>query len=416
MRILVQKYGGALLATPDGRLQAAEQITARKKEGFHVVAVASALGREGDPYATDTLLTMLKGVGGDVDVAPRTLDLLLSTGEIISTALLVHTLERAGCPAVALTGAQAGILTTDEFNDARILSIDPIPSRRQLERGRVVVVAGFQGVTAEGEITTLGRGGSDTTAVAIGAALGAELVEIFKDVDGIMTADPKVVPGARPLRTVTYDEVSQMAALGARVLHPRAADIGREHAVRLVVRRLGSLNGGTMIVKGSELGVPISDGRPVIALAHLPDIAQLKIRRGGSEDLGRPLRALETLASQGISIDLISLLPEMLAFSVQEAVAERAVAHLATLGVLAETTAPCAKVSIIGAGMRGRPGVMARVVRALHQADVEILQTADSHTTISCLVPRRDMERALKALYDEFELGKDVASERESEG
>ncbi len=414
MRIIIQKYGGALLATPAGRLQAAEQITASKRQGFEVVAVASAIGREGDPYATDTLMTMLKDVGRDV--APRTMDLLLSTGEIISTALLAHTLDRWGCAAVALTGAQASILTTDEFNDARILSIDPAPTRRQLELGRVVVVAGFQGVTREGEITTLGRGGSDTTAVALGAALGAELVEIYKDVDGIMTADPKVVPGARPLRMVTYDEVSQMAALGARVLHPRAADLGREHNVRLVVKRLGSLNGGTVIVKGPELGVPIIDGRPVIALAHLPDIVQLKIHRKGSEDLGFPLKALETLAARGISIDLITLLPEMLAFSVQEDVADGATTLLSTLGFSVERTAPCAKVSIIGAGMRGRPGVMARVVHALHRARVNILQTADSHTTISCLVRREDMERALTALYDEFELGKDVASERESVG
>ncbi len=414
MRIVVQKYGGALLATGEGRLQAAEQIAATKKQGVEVVAVASAIGREGDPYATDTLLTLLKEVGRDVQ--PRTMDLLLSTGEIISTALLAHTLERSGCPAVALTGAQAGILTTDEFSDARILSIDPSLSQRQLERGRVVVVAGFQGVTHDGEITTLGRGGSDTTAVAMGAALGAEVVEIYKDVDGIMCADPKVVPGARPIPIITYDEVSQMAALGAKVLHPRAADIGREHNVRLVVKRLGSLNGGTVIVKGPELGVPIIDGRPVIALAHLPDVVQLKIRRTAAEDLARPLRALETLAARGISIDLINLLPEMLAFSVQEEVADQAANLLTNLGFSVEATGPCAKVSIIGAGMRGRPGVMARVVHTLHRAGVEILQTADSHTTISCLVHRKDMERALRALYDEFELGKEMASVRESEG
>ncbi|MGH2400706.1 MAG: aspartate kinase, partial [bacterium] len=142
------------------------------------------MGREGDPYATDTLVTLVRGVSEDIQ--PRTLDLLLSTGEIISTALLAHTLSQAGCPAVALTGAQARIITTDEFNDARILSIDPLPTLRYLEQGAVVVVAGFQGVTPDGEVTTLGRGGSDTTAVAIGAALGADLVEIYKDVEGIM--------------------------------------------------------------------------------------------------------------------------------------------------------------------------------------------------------------------------------------
>lgn len=414
MRIVVQKFGGALLASAEGRLQVAEQITATRKEGKDIVAVVSAIGREGDPYATDTLVTLIRDINADIE--PRTLDLLLSTGEIVSTALVAHTLVRAGFQAIPLTGAQAGIYTTDEFNDARILWIDPSRTRRYLEQGVVPVVAGFQGVTPDGDITTLGRGGSDTTAVAIGAALAAEVVEIFKDVEGILTADPKLVPGARPIRLITYDEVSQMAALGARVLHPRAADIGREHDVRLVIKRLGSLNGGTVIVKGPELGVPITDGRPVIALAHLPDVMQLKIRRRVSEDLSRSLAALRTLADQGISIDLINLLPEMLAFTVKEEAAERAAKLLSNLGFEVERTGPCAKVSIIGAGMRGRPGVMARVVGALHEARVQILQTADSHTTISCLVDRSQMQRALNALHDEFGLGEDIASEREAEG
>jgi aspartate kinase len=414
MRIVVQKYGGALLATPEGRLQAAEQITASRRTGHAVVTVASAIGREGDPYATDTLVGLIKDIGTDID--PRTLDLLLSTGEIISTALLAHTLSRAGCPAIALTGAQAGIITTDEFNDARILRITPGPTRRRLERDQVVVVAGFQGVTEDGEITTLGRGGSDTTAVAMGAALEADLVEIYKDVEGIMTADPKVVPQARAIGMITYDEVSQMAALGAKVLHPRAADIGREHDVRLVIRRMGHLDGGTTIVKGQELGVPIIDGRPVIGLAHLPSVVQLKIRRRDGENLAKPLAALEHLAENGISIDLINLLPEMLAFTVQEEAVATAANLLSNLGFTAEVSQPCAKVSIIGAGMRGRPGVMARVVHALHRAGVNILQTADSHTTISCLVKRDEMEAALRALHEEFALAQELSSERESEG
>ncbi len=413
MRIVVQKYGGALLATPDGRLQVVESIAATRKGGTAVVAVASAIGREGDPYATDTLVTLIRDVGTEID--PRTFDLLLSTGEVISTALLAHMLSRAGCPAVALTGAQARIFTTDEFNDARILSIDPAPTLRVLERGQVAVVAGFQGVTGEGEITTLGRGGSDTTAVAMGAALDADVVEIYKDVAGIMTADPKVVPGAHAIRSITYDEVSQMAALGARVLHPRAADIGREHNVRLIIKRMGAVNGGTMIMRGPELGVPISDGRPVIALAHLPDVVQLKIRRT-SADLGRPLAALQTLAAHSISIDLINLLPELLAFTVQEEAVGKAANLLSNLGFPVQVSQPCAKVSIIGAGMRGRPGVMARVVQALHGAGVDILQTADSHTTISCLVAREQMDEALRALHNEFELARDLESEKETEG
>lgn len=414
MRVVIQKFGGALLATAEGRLQVAELITATRKRGRGVVAVVSAIGREGNPYATDTLMGLMREIGSEID--PRTLDLLLSTGEIISTAVLAHTLVRAGCPAIALTGAQAGIMTTSEFNDARILSIDPTRTREHLERNQVVVVAGFQGSTPDGEVTTLGRGGSDTTAVAIGAALGAEVVEIYKDVEGIMTADPKLVSTARPIERITYDEMSQLAALGARVLHPRAADIGREHNVKLIIRRMGSLNGGTLIVKGTELGVPIIDGRPVTALAHLPDVVQLKIARKRGEDLSRPLGALAALAEHGISIDLINLLPEVLAFTVKEEAVPQAANLLSKLGYEVQVSGPCAKVSIIGAGMRGRPGVMARVVKALHGAGAEILQTADSHTTISCLVWREQLPRALNALHDEFGLAAAVTSERETEG
>ncbi len=414
MSVIVQKFGGALLATPQGRREVASQVIATRGAGHRVVVVASAIGREGDPYATDTLLGLAQQV--DPDVSARTLDLLLSCGEIISTALLAHTLERAGAPAVALTGSQAGIETSGDFGEARILRIDPTPIRRHLDAGRIVVAAGFQGVTADGEVTTLGRGGSDTTAVALGAALGAGLVEIYKDVEGVMTADPKVVPDGRVIVQISYDEVSQMAALGAKVIHPRAADIGREHDVRVVIRRLGSKSGGTILVRGPELGVPISDGRPVIALAHLPDVAQLKLHRRAGELLDAPLRALQRLATEGISIDLITLMPDVLAFTVKEDVYERAVRLLRDEGYEATVTRPCAKVSIIGAGMRGVPGVMARVIRALQQAEAAILQTADSHTTISCLVPRGHMERALRALHDEFGLGEQVASEREAPG
>lgn len=231
-----------------------------------------------------------------------------------------------------------------------------------------------------------------------------------------MTADPKLVPGARSIKQITYDEVSQMAALGARVLHPRAADIGREHDVRLVIKLMGSSNGGTVIVKGTELGVPIVDDRPVVALAHLPDVMQLKLMRRSGEDLARPLGALAALAENGISIDLITLMPEVLAFTVKEEAITKAANLLSKLGYQVQTSGICAKVSIIGAGMRGRPGIMARVVRALHGAGVEILQTADSHTTISCLVARGQMQQALSALHDEFQLSAEVASQRETAG
>ncbi|MDR5683903.1 MAG: aspartate kinase [Armatimonadota bacterium] len=410
MGIVVQKYGGTLLQTEEGRARVASQIEATRAAGHEVVVVASAIGRAGEPYATDTLLGLAKEI--DPDVEPRTLDLLLSCGEIISTALLAHLLTRRHHPAVALTGAQAGILTSEQFGDARILTIRPGRVWRALGEGRIPVVAGFQGVTATGEITTLGRGGSDTTAVAMGAALGADLVEIFKDVDGVMTSDPQIVPDARPIPRISYDEVSQMAWLGARVLHPRAADIGREHGVRLIVRKLGSQR-GTEIVRGADIDVPIHDGRVVIGLAHLPDVTQLRLRRRARDGLEEPLKALRVLAEAGISIDLINLLPELLAFTVREEDGDRAEQLLEDGGFDVERSGPCAKVSIIGAGIRGVPGVMMRVVRALQAAGIDILETADSHTTISCLVHRKHMEAALRALHDEFRLAAEVHSVQE---
>jgi aspartate kinase len=411
MSIIVQKYGGTLLRTEGGRARVARQIEATRDAGHDVVVVASAIGRAGEPYATDTLLGLAKEI--DPDVEPRTLDMLLSCGESISTAILAHLLTRESHPAVALTGAQAGILTTEQFGDARIISIRPGRVWQALAEGHIPVVAGFQGVTAGGEITTLGRGGSDTTAVALGAALGADLVEIFKDVDGVMTSDPQIVPDARPIPRITYDEVSQMAWLGARVLHPRAADIGRAHGVRLVVRRVGS-EGGTEIVKGADIDVPIHDGRVVIGLAHLADVTQIRLRRRSPDDLDEPLRALRVLAEAGISIDLINLLPELLAFTVREEDGDRAERLLRENGFEAERRGRCAKVSIIGAGIRGVPGVMMRVVGALHGAGVDILETADSHTTVSCLVHRNDMETALRALHDEFRLAEAVHSVEEA--
>jgi|DewCreStandDraft_2_1066082.scaffolds.fasta_scaffold00611_12 aspartate kinase len=423
MRILVQKFGGTILATQEGRELAAEAILRERARGYATVAVVSAPGREGDPYATDTLLGLVKDLSPEAD--PRTLDLLLSCGETISTALLTLTLLRRGCPSVALTGAQAGIITTGEFGNARVLRVEPRRILACLHQGKAVVIAGFQGITEEGEVTTLGRGGSDTTAVAIGAALKAERVELYKDVDGVMTADPRLVPSARPIRRITYDEVAQMAWLGAKVIHPRAVDIARFHRVHLVVRRLeaGGSSEGTVLVRdpdpnapgelpqgeGEEGGsVPIADGRVVVGLAHIPHLAQITLEWPPEEGLRRALDALSRVAAEGISIDLITLLPGKLLFTVEEEVSGRAAHLLLEGGFRPQVRHGCAKVSVVGAGMRGVPGVMARVVRALYGAGVEILQTADSHTTISCLVPEEKMQEALCALHEEFLLHRDL--------
>jgi len=411
VRVVVQKFGGTLLRSREGRERVARHVLRTRRCGHRVVVVASAIGRAGEPYATDTLLRLAKEIHPEVDA--RTLDLLLSCGEVISCALLSHLLCSLGQPAVALTGAQAGILTTRRFGDARILRIRPTRVLRALEAGRVPVVAGFQGVTAGGEVTTLGRGGSDVTAVALGVAVRADVVELYKDVDGVMTCDPAIVPEARRIPRIGYDEVAQMAYLGARVIHPRAVDVGREHGVRIVVRRLGA-EGGTEIVVGPAVDQPIHDGRTVIGLAHLADLAQIRVRLDPGADQRDALEALRAVAGAGISIDLINLSPDLLAFTVRLEEGARAEQALRDAGLPAERREPCAKVSVVGAGIRGVPGVMLRVVRALREERIPVLQTADSHTTISCLVPREQMEAALRALHREFQLAEGVESVREA--
>ncbi len=411
MSVIVQKFGGTLLRSGEGRERVARHVLRTQRSGHRVVVVASAIGRAGEPYATDTLLRLAREIHPEVDA--RTLDLLLSCGEVISCALLSHLLWSLGQPAVALTGAQAGILTTRRFGDARILRIRPTRVLRALEAGRVPVVAGFQGVTAGGEVTTLGRGGSDVTAVALGVAVRAEVVELYKDVDGVMTCDPAIVPEARRIPRIGYDEVAQMAYLGARVIHPRAVDVGREHGVRIVVRRLEA-EGGTEIVVGPAVDQLIHDGRTVIGLAHLPDVAQIRVVLDPGAGQRDALEALRAVAGAGISIDLINLSQDLLAFTVRLEEAARAEHAIREVGLPVERREPCAKVSVVGAGIRGVPGVMLRVVQALRQEGIPVLQTADSHTTISCLVPRQQMEAALRALHREFQLAGGVESVREA--
>lgn len=403
MRIIVQKFGGTSVATAEGRETVARRVRQAVQDGYATVVVVSAMGRKGDPYATDTLIQLANSASSDL--APREMDLLLSCGEIISSVLLAATLKESGIPAVAMTGGQAGIQTDDSFGSAQIVKVDPAPLMERLRQGQVAVVAGFQGVNAAGEVTTLGRGGSDTTAAALGGALKAEVVEIYTDVDGVKTADPRLVADARTLNVTTYDELAQMAHYGAKVVHPRAVEIAMQYQVPLRVRSTFSDGPGTLITYSAEAGVawgePFSD-RPVTGVTHVGGLAQVVVRTG--RDYATP-RLFRRLANAGISVDLISVSQESSAFSIREERAAQAEAILTELGLDLQVRLGCAKVSVVGSGMRGRPGVMATVAEALYAAGVPIWQTADSHVTISCLVPVAQLQVAVQALHDAFELG-----------
>lgn len=407
MRIIVQKFGGTCVAEPRWRARSVERVLAARQEGFAVVVVVSAMGRAGDPYATDTLLGLVGESGGQAD--PREADLLVSCGEVIAVVLVSAALRGLGVDTVALTGAQAGIVTDAAFGNARIIRVETERLLAHLSRGCAAVVAGFQGATEDGEVTTLGRGGSDVSAAALGAALGAEVVEVYKDVGGIMTADPHLVPEARMIDVITYGELFQLAHEGAKVIHPRAVEIAMLANIPLRIRGAYDDSPGTLIVRDRRVAhgwLQAFEGRVVTAVAHVADIAQIRVATGSGEHPDAVLPIFKALAAAGVSVDLINVLPEVKLFSVPEAVAEKTAEIIRALGFAVEARRRCAKVSVVGAGMHGVPGVMAAVAEAMNEAGVTILQTADSHMTISCLVERDQMERAARALHERFGLGR----------
>lgn len=409
LRIIVQKFGGTSVSTPDRRTLVAERVQQALDDGYAPVVVVSAMGRAGDPYATDTFIQMAREIYPDTH--PREMDMLIGCGELISAVLVCNTLKARGIPAMALTGGQAGIVTDSNFGNAQILRVNPEHLLRHLREGKVMVVAGFQGWTESGDIATLGRGGSDTTAAALGAALRAEVVDIYTDVDGIKTADPRIVPEAQTIPFTTYDEIVNLAHLGAKVIHPRAVEIAMRGNVPLRVRSTFEDSPGTLVTYSIETAPGFGErpsNRLITGVTHMPGMAQVKVMlpatSSGEHIPETELKIFRHLADAGISIDLITVSPELKSFIVPEEVVDKTCRVLESLGCPAQVMRQCAKVSIVGSRMQGVPGVMASMVEALHEAGVPILQTSDSHLTISCLVHQRDMERAVRALHRKFGL------------
>lgn len=405
MRIVVQKFGGSSLATSEMRAEALQRVSETVEAGLSPVVVVSAMGRQGDPYATDTLLNFVYHTNPEPDEA--NIDLLLSCGEIISASIFAEGLRKMRLPAAALTGWQCGIITDEVHLGARVTSVRAERLRELLEAGIVPVVAGFQGVTAGGKVTTLGRGGSDTTAAVLGVALKAERVEIFTDVDGIKTADPRLIPDAPTLKVMSYREVVEMAHMGSKVLHPRAAEISMEGGIPMQIRSVTHSAGGTLVGRQGQtsfVAEQVAD-RVVTGIAHLGKRAQVRITGASNfHSSGLGAKIFQMLAEAGVSVDLIYMSPDLIAFVIDQAKIETARRVLTPLGLSVKIEAGFAKVSVVGAGMHGVPGVMARVVNSLEQEGIPIYQTTDSHANISCLVLETHLQQAVKALYREFEL------------
>lgn len=404
MKYLVQKFGGTSLASPQLREQAVQKIISAKNEGYTPVVVVSAIGRQGDPYATDTLLKFVGGINSDIP--PKELDNLMACGEIISGVAMVATLEKHGHKSVFLTGGQAGIITDDNHTDAHIIEVNPRLIHKYAADGTTVIVAGFQGQTREGLVTTLGRGGSDTSAAALGVGLNAEAIDIYTDVEGIMTADPRIVEDAKVLDVITYNEICQLAHEGAKVIHPRAVEIAMQKNIPLRVKCTFSDAPGTLVAASTDdRTVEIKKDRIITGITHIPNVTQLKVYTSESVTEQPQLKIFKAMSLSGISVDFINIHPDVVIYTVKDEVAGKAVQILENMGFAPVVTPSCAKVSAVGAGMAGVPGVMASIIEAFAAEGINILQTADSHSTIWCLVKQEEMEKAIRALHRHFSLG-----------
>jgi aspartate kinase len=400
--IIVQKYGGTSVGTAARIRRVSRRIAATVKQGHKVVAVVSAMG-----HTTDRLIALAQSINPEPPA--RELDMLVANGETITAPLVAMCLQGMGVPAISLSGLQAGVRTSAQHSKARIQDIKPDRILEILREGKVAVVAGFQGVTADFEVTTLGRGGSDTTAVALAAALKADSCEIYTDVDGIFTADPRLVKTARKLSHIQYDEMLELAAVGARVMHPRAVEIGELYGVNIHVRSSFHEGVGTMIVAH----VPMEDRQRVRGIAEESNVAKITVV-GVPDRPGIAAAIFEPLGAAGISVDVIvqnigRSRRTDLTFSVAQSdlkAAEKLVKVAAkAIGATRVVSAGgIAKLSIVGTGMLGTPGIAGRMFRALADAGINIEMISTSEIRITCLVARDQVEKGVRTLHKTFDL------------
>ena len=404
MGIVVQKYGGSSVATAEHIRAVAGRISRAREAGLDLVVAVSAMGK-----TTDRLLRLAGEVSRDP--SPREIDQLLATGEEQSVALLAMALHDRGVPAESLTGPQAGMTVTGRYGSGVISEIRPKRIHSLLEQGRVVIVAGFQGMNALGDVMTLGRGGSDTTAVALAAALGADRCEIFTDVTGVFTADPRIVPEARRVPVISFEEMAEMAWRGAKVMHPRAVELGALYGVEVHVRSSFEDVPGTIITGGEELE-RLETRETLAGIVHDLDVSRVTLN-GIRTGPGTMSRVFAPLAERGISVDVIveSGVKDGaadVAFTVTrgnfEEARKLAAGVAESLGGVVEGERDLGKVSVVGTGMLNRPGYAARMFQSLGEAGIPIRMVSTSEIQVTCVLPAERVEEAVRVLHRDFEL------------
>jgi aspartate kinase len=411
--VRVQKYGGTSVGDLDRIRKVAARIQRAALAGERVAVTVSAMGR-----ATDELIATAR----ELQPRPnrRELDVLMATGEQVSIALLTMALQQIGVRARSFTGAQAGFLTDGQHGAARILRVDPEPLWRAFEEVDVCVIAGFQGVDAAGHITTLGRGGSDTTAVAVAAALGADTCEIYTDTDGVYTTDPHLIPSARKLSVVDYDEMLELAALGAQVLHPRSVWYGRRYGVTLHVRSSFNFEPGTLVRRVAREEAHVETDRPVTGVALDLEHARIDLL-GVPDEPGMAARIFGALGNAGVSADMIIQgvrgagdSRQQMAFTVPRDRADEAMEAVAPLierlGGRAELDLGVAKLSIVGIAIGSAPGIAGRMFEAVAAAGANIEMIATSEVRVSVVIPATAAQDALRAVHAAFGLERDASA------
>jgi aspartate kinase len=400
--LIVQKFGGSSVANVERIQRVARRVYETAQAGNEVVVVVSAMGD-----TTDDLIKLARQLSPNP--SSREMDMLMTTGEQISIALLAMAVQTLGQPSISFTGGQAGISTEPIHGKARITGIDPMRIHGELQAGRVVIVAGFQGTSEDGSITTLGRGGSDTTAVALAAALGAGMCEIYTDVDGVFTTDPRVVKQARKIDKISYDEMLELANLGAGVLHPRAVEFAKHHKVALMVRSSFNTHFGTLV----EEEATMEQGQIVRGVAHDMNVVKVALV-GITSRIGNLYKVFERLAAKSVNVDIIvnsqvEANKSDISFTTTVDERDQTVAVLESL--LLELGNPqivveenLAKVSIVGAGMILNPGVAAQMFGALAENGILIKMVSTSEIKVSCVVEKEHAHRAVQVLHTAFGL------------
>ncbi len=398
MRIIIQKFGGTSVSTKDRRSQVVSKVKSAIEKGFSPVLVVSAMGRKGEPYATDTLLSLVDNNFKRNNL--QATDMLMCCGELISSVIMSNTLINEGIESIPLTGGQAGIITNEKFSEAELICTNVENILRIIESGKVPVVTGFQGMTQDGYFTTLGRGGSDTSACILGEALNAESIEIYTDVDGIMTADPRIVKEATLISSMSYNEIFQLADQGAKVIHPKAVDCARKANIPIVIKNTMSNCDGTIINNNGNNSNKIISG-----ITHLNNRTQVTIKLKDNKNNEKYRYLLNILAENKISLDLINIFPTEQIFTIDSSRKEKLREVLNKINLVYNFTDNCSTIAMVGIGMRGVPGIMAKIMNTLAENSIEILQTADSNMTIWCLIKSEYVDKALNLLHKAFNLG-----------